>query len=177
MRFANWLAGASPWIGAVLVLSSISAAGQQSPEVQEAIAACGPAETQIRVSRSASARSHISTADGAAVYLIGRSFIGRASGPTIRVGVNGQWVGAVKGSSWMAIVLAPGVHHFCAWQRGTDPSHAALNRFEIRAGETRYVAINPENFTGGPLIVEENADEAKLLMAQSPAVSVTIPNP
>ena len=177
MSFENWLGRPNFWIGLALVLSSFSVLGQESPEVQKAIAACGPSGMQIKVSRSGSASIPIVSGKGATVYLIGRSFVERLSGPTIRVGVDGKWVGAVKGSSWMAIALAPGVHHFCAWQRGTDPSHAALNSFQIGLGEIRYFVINPENFTKGPSIEEENDDEAKLLIAQSHPVSATITNP
>lgn len=41
---------------------------------------------------------------------------------TVRFGVDGEWVGADRGSSYFAVDVSPGVHHLCAnWQQvGSD---------------------------------------------------------
>ena len=81
-----------------------------------------------------------SVADQATVYVIG-SFV---NSPIIRVGVDGKWVGAIRGSSYMYFHVAPGLHHFCAdWQSSLISAYSVvdLKDIEMQAGHTYYIRV------------------------------------
>lgn len=64
-------------------------------------------------------------------------------GVTMRFGVDGNWVGANKGTSYFAIDLAPGHHHFCAAAdshfKSLVKSLAGMTDFSLEAGKTYYL--------------------------------------
>jgi hypothetical protein len=75
------------------------------------------------------------------VYVIG-SFLGESlAEPTVKVGVDGAWVGANKGDSYVFTSVAPGEHHMCVnWQSGilTPSGLFAMANFTAETGKTYY---------------------------------------
>jgi len=65
--------------------------------------------------------------------------------PTIRVGLDGAWVGATHGSSYFYFSVAPGEHHLCAsWQAADDSDQSratALVHFSAEAGQAYYFRV------------------------------------
>jgi hypothetical protein len=75
--------------------------------------------------------------------------------PTVRAGLDGQWVGATHGNSWFHVSVEPGEHHLCAsWQSYSslpdvfDPLHVAQAgsktaavHFRAQAGGVYYFRV------------------------------------
>jgi hypothetical protein len=161
-------------IGAVFFCHSATAQDSSQSLMRKATSACGPAETRFAVSAAPSSFVVPVSHDQAKVFFIGHALKGSFSGPVIRLGIDGRWVGAVKGNSYIVIPVTPGTHHFCAQVqgRGADGyfgSDVALNVFTLHSGETCYLAIDsPDVVPLGILTLDAlNTDEAKLLIALS----------
>jgi hypothetical protein len=148
---------------------------QGSPAIRNAMAACGPADSQFDVSLNTEPPAKPAMQDQALVYVIGNWYGGELGGPVIRIGVNGTWVGALKGTVHFAIPLKAGAYHFCAQGQGHNPPgprEVALNFLHLKPRGTYYLLADSERVsTSGFLGLEElNADEGKLLLAQSKSV-------
>ena len=80
---------------------------------------CGPNEITFNVSTRKHAQRPLPPGpDQALVYVIqdDNMFMTRPR-PTVRVGLDGEWVGANHGNSWFSFTVVPGEHHLCAsWQ-------------------------------------------------------------
>jgi len=62
--------------------------------------------------------------------------------PTVRVGLDGAWVGATHGSSYFYFPVDVGEHHLCAsWQGKGLEAYAAATNFRARAGETYFFLV------------------------------------
>jgi hypothetical protein len=60
--------------------------------------------------------------------------------PTIKIGMDGTWVGANEGNSWFVFSVEPGEHGMCASvQSGLDIGHILeFAHFTAEAGKTYY---------------------------------------
>ena len=60
-----------------------------------------------------------SAASGAVVYFIENDAeFTSTPKPTTRMGIDGRWVGATHGNSYLFMTVDPGEHHLCAsWQK------------------------------------------------------------
>ncbi|MFP5237240.1 MAG: hypothetical protein ACLGSD_15185 [Acidobacteriota bacterium] len=158
-----------------LAISAFNGNAQTAKVLRIAMAACGPAGALFRVDLVRKANLPPVRADRAVVYVIGNAVhFGLGPGaPILRVGVDGTWVGAVKGSdrpSYAAIPLRPGVHHFCVqWQGPGDATSVALNELSLRDGNSYWLVaegINPSGILPPVLTLDTvNSDEGKLLVA------------
>lgn len=82
---------------------------------------------------------------------------------TLRVGADGQWVGALTGYTHLSFAVDPGVRHLCIRTQGSsdreaDEQWVALLRLDAVAGKTYYVAPRAR----GLLMVDE--DEGQMLV-------------
>ena len=105
--------------------------------------------------------------DKARVYFIGRGESAAGSGiiGPVRVGMDGDWVGAVKGRSYLAVAAPPGVHHFCAeWPGNRGINGVALNLLDLKPGQAYYLVVNSLSDPATPpdvlMLHEEAAREA-----------------
>jgi hypothetical protein len=76
-------------------------------------------------------------------FLEDDSAFGSIPKPTVRFGMDGQWVGATHGSSWFSFPVEPGEHHLCAdWQRRVvlpGPKHeVAAVHFIAKPGKSYF---------------------------------------
>jgi hypothetical protein len=65
--------------------------------------------------------------------------------PTVRVGVDGSWIGANRGNSYFFLFVEPGEHHICAnWQSslGIYSKLWASRRLVAEAGQVYYFRIH-----------------------------------
>ena len=125
-------------------------------------------------------------ADGsAAIYLLELYNLrdkGRFGRPTLRAGVDGKWVGATQGLSYVRTIVQPGEHHLCVrWQSHFErlSQEISLYNFTAAPGATYYfrtsiVQDGGENGSGPILLDLEpvSTDEGRFLVSEArPAVS------
>ena len=178
------------WIISVLLGSTVVVAsqGQDLRKTAAAKEACGAQEASFDVDALRAPASVPIDPGKALVYVIEQESstpafcIGRCGGITLKLGLDGRWIGAVNGSSYTMFSVAPGEHHMCAnWQ-----SHAkklsekvVLQDFTAEAGKTYYfithdLATSPEAGSMANITFESaNPAEAKMLIEAYPQVKAT----
>jgi hypothetical protein len=60
----------------------------------------------------------------------------------VKVGIDGRWVGAGRGNSYLLIPAEPGDHHMCLnWQSSLEERSRAftLANFSVEAGKIYYL--------------------------------------
>jgi hypothetical protein len=170
----------------VLLFGVVSAFAQEPSAITAAEAACGPKEVEFDA-QPASAQILTTQpltqpeAGKSLVYVVEvfERAVNQFSRPTLRVGLDGKWVGAAKGDSYLTFSVDPGEHHLCTrwqsrWKRFSDK--AAFAGFTADSGKIYYfrarIIEGQNNFA---LDFEPvNGDEGKYLVASS-AVSVSKP--
>ena len=82
--------------------------------------ACGKPDVQFTVKKADGAAPAAATNPGQATVIFMESVnhgAGLFTTPTLRLGLDGDWAGAVRGNTYVTLALTPGEHHFCAaWQ-------------------------------------------------------------
>lgn len=102
--------------------------------------------------------------------------------PTIRVGVDGKWVGANQGATYLEVPVSAGEHHLCArWQSHLSSLSKllALYNFSAQSNQAYYFQILIEYQTGvsgaaKPYLKLQSlsSDEGKYLVANAePSIS------
>jgi hypothetical protein len=170
---------------AVVFFGVVSAFAQEPSAVTAAEAACGPNEVQFDAQPAA---AQILTTQPLTQPEAGKSLVyvvevfekagNQLSRPTLRVGLDGKWVGAAKGDSYLSFSVDPGEHHLCTrwqshWKRFSDK--AAFAGFTADSGKIYYfrarIIEGRDNFA---LDFEPvNGDEGKYLVASSAAAVST----
>ena len=122
----------------LLATSALSQVTANSPQ-----SACGPFSTEFKV-KTVAAQSQPQPEPGKALIYVIEDFR-RASNelgnPTIRLGLDGTWLGATRNKSYLSFSVAPGEHHLCSsWQSQFErlsklKSFASL---DAEAGRTYY---------------------------------------
>jgi hypothetical protein len=81
-------------------------------------AGCGVPATRFQVHKAKAAPALDAPADRAlVVFLVDDTAFNYVPGPTTRAGLDGQWMGATRGSGFFTIAVDPGPHHLCAnWE-------------------------------------------------------------
>jgi hypothetical protein len=107
--------------------------------------ACGEEKGDFRVSEQKDATPPGEPEAGKAQVIFANVADRNTDRLTIRVGMDGSWVGATKGHSYFAVTVAPGVHHLCTNYQGAMgqlKEVVGLTSFTAEAGKTYYFAIN-----------------------------------
>ena len=94
--------------------------------------------------------------------------------PTVRVGLDGTWIGATHGSSYFYFPVDAGQHHLCAsWQGKGLEAYTAATDFSAKTGETYFFVVRDTFWwpKGSDLIRKidlkvVNADEGQLLASK-----------
>ena len=142
----------------LLMVCAVPAMAQDRSADLRAAAGCGPAATEFSV--KVNKNQHVVTQPEpgkALVYVIAQENpddsynIGDI---TTRVGLDGTWVGANYGESYLSFSLAPGEHHVCVdWQSSLASRQQLSGAAELTAdaGKTYYFRtwILPSGLTGG----------------------------
>lgn len=153
----------------------------QDLSVAAAESACGPIGTPFAVKIDPSSHSlQQPDAGKALVYVVEEQKFKVARDVTARVGLDGSWMGANRGNSYLVFSVEPGEHHLCTdWTSDWLPNQrlVSLAPLTAEAGNTYYFRVR----TSGaryevPAIDLEsvNSDEGKLLVASS-SLSVSHP--
>lgn len=162
---------------AVVTFALTAPAFAQSPDLQTAEAACGPGNVHFETQTSSNQPlPHME--DGKSLVYVVEIFVANdLARPTLRVGIDGKWAGAVKSSSYLSFSVDPGEHHLCTnWQSHLKhfSQKAAFTSFTADAGRTYYFRAHIIE-SGGPggsgdftLDLDPvNEDEGKYLVASN----------
>jgi hypothetical protein len=163
----------------VLLAVFATSAFAQDQAAPSPTAACGPASAQFD-SQKGEKQALSQPVDGKGqVYVVEvfEKVVGELAHPTLRVGMDGQWVGADKGNSYLTFPVGPGEHHLCTnWQSHFRrfSKQAAFAGFNAEAGKNYYFRakiVEHGGATGGSTfsldLDQVNEDEGKYLVASS----------
>ena len=162
---------------AVILLSLPALAADQAPAA--VAAACGPDNVKFDVDSSGRQPAAQPEPGKALVYVVEQfdrptNELGR---PTIRVGLDGSWMGANRGTSYLSFSVEPGAHHLCADWQSLPPlrliNHVPASLASLTAaGQTYYFRARIVEHSGnGPWTLDLerlDRDEGQLLVATSP---------
>lgn len=174
----------------LVVLIFVAAVFAQDPAaVVEAESACGPTNTTFNVKPDATQHPTAKPEPGKAlVYLIedlGQcpgciasnslgGFFNDVDNAITKVGMDGTWMGANRGSSYIFFAVDPGEHHLCMnWQSRLQRRSRAFAMANFTAEEGKVYYFRERVFPGhsGDYVFEldpANSDEGKYLVAISP---------
>jgi Protein of unknown function (DUF2846) len=156
----------------ILVFASSSWA-QTSIPLSQPEDACGPANVNFDVKFDYQGQ-HLPTYNPsqALVYFVQTQNLDVINRFTVRVAVDGAWVGANHGDSYFFTAVEPGAHHLCArWQSKLSRAQViTLNDLDAEAGKTYYfrIKIAGERAAFSFDLLKTNPDEARLLIERSP---------
>jgi hypothetical protein len=165
------------------ILCSVPAiAADRAWETAAVRAACGPDDVKFNATTGGLLPAPQLEPGKAMVYVAEQfdSPTGELVTPTVRVGVDGSWVGANYGTSYLYFPVDPGAHHLCAdWQSLPPLTHVqmsltlSLASLTAESGQTYYFRARIVDHSGaGPWTLDlelVNSDEGQLLVAISPA--------
>lgn len=182
---------------------------QMQQNVRIAEAACGDSHVRFKVKRIKGRSDVPAPSPGSARVVVLESGLGyadeyfvpkgksmprnytklpQALTPTVRMGMDGRWMGALRGNDFIAFTIQPGEHHFCVQfqnpgNAGTSSTlpMAFLSGMKADAGQTYYFQISYmmiDDFTKWGLELQPLQEYAGrlILSRSSPVVFSTIPN-
>jgi hypothetical protein len=128
---------------ALVLFFAAPAFAQNTTMAAQAQGACGPLDTQFDAQTTASLPAAQPEPGKAVVYIAEdfRKAPGEIGNPTIRVGMDGAWLGATRANSYLSFTVEPGEHHLCTswqsrWQRLSKL--AAFARLNAEPGKVYY---------------------------------------
>lgn len=124
----------------ILMLLTASVFAQDKPAV--VAAACGSKDIQFDVQADKSAHTLAQPDAGKArlyfVQDLGQTHCWGKCGLTMKMGLDGAWVGANQDSSYFSVSVLPGEHHLCARPQGYQLRLVGLAHFTAEAGRTYF---------------------------------------
>lgn len=170
----------------VVILFATSALAQKQSLIADAEVACGPKEVQFDTQLVAAQPLTQPDAGKSLVYVVEvfEKAVGQLARPTLRVGLDGTWIGADKGKAYISFSVDPGMHHLCTrwqsrWKRYSN--EAAFTGFTADPGKIYFFRARIKEIGGSgggsnfSLDLEPlNEDEGKYLVASS-SLSVSRP--
>ena len=165
----------------VLFFLGATAIAQDQSAIAAAEAACGPKDVQFDVKADQSQHPVPQPNPGKALVYVVQEFgqVECKGCAVTKIGLDGAWVGANKGNSYIYFSAEPGERHLCMnWQsRFESRARAfAVANFTAEAGKTYYyrARVFPGHLDISFDLDPINSDQGKLLVASS-AVSVSTP--
>jgi hypothetical protein len=147
-----------------LLLAS-PAFAQNAPATTSALAACGPADVNFDVKPGQAQASAAPESGKALVYVIGDVGESGYGWVTIKVGLDGSWMGATHGNSYFSFSVPPGEHHLCSNLQEKLKIYSSLYSvagFTAEAGKTYYFRTRASILGGLRLDLEPvNDDEGR----------------
>ena len=137
---------------------------------------CGPQDAEFSVQREDTQPAPTDPEPGKALVFVVDNYEGalEASGmPTIRIGLDGTWVGANRGKSYIYFSTEPGEHRLCAAGQRDDKLLArqrTMAHFTAETGKIYFFRVQTMNRAGTEATLELHPlepQEAKYLIAES----------
>jgi len=140
--------------------------------------ACGPADVHFDAHTSAGQPAVLEPGK-ALVYVseVFKKVPGELGNPTIRIGLDGTWMGATRANSYISFAVEPGEHHLCTnWQSHLKrlSREASFTSFTAEAGHTYYFRslVSYQSVGTATTMMLDlqpvNPDEGKYLVASNP---------
>jgi hypothetical protein len=104
-------------------------------------AACGPESISfnVRTEKPQSSPAQPDPAKALVYFIQDNGPLGKHQNATLRIGLDGKWVGAYKHSSYFSVSVEPGEHHVCVnAQEPYPPLFVALAHFTAEQGKIYY---------------------------------------
>lgn len=123
----------------IILISAASACAQVTTTLPTA--ACGREDVSFNVRRDDSQHQFTPPDQGRArVYFVHDAGNGNTLGyPTVKLAMDGAWVGANHGNSYFSVSVEPGEHHVCVTlQSSFVAQRVELAHFTAEAGKTYY---------------------------------------
>jgi hypothetical protein len=118
---------------AAILLLSCCALGQDKMAVAAAEAACGPRDMKFEVKADELQHPTPTPENGKAlIYVVKEDRI------SSRFGLDGKWVGALKGRTYFFVPIDPGEHHLCAIGQIGAATRVSLRELKAQTGMTYY---------------------------------------
>jgi len=159
----------------VFFLLAAPAFAQDPASTSSGIAACGPANVKFAVKEDKAQQSRTQLEPGKALVYVIEDYaavclVGCA---TVRVGLDGAWIGANQGHTYFFFTVTPGEHHLCSnWQSSLErySSMYSLANFTAEAGKAYYFRTRAWFSYQVPRFDLEalSSDEGNYLVAASP---------
>lgn len=150
---------------------------------QNAAPGCGPEKQKIQVTTTKNYAPIQPDPGKALIYVVqDDSQYDSRPRPTTRIGIDGAWIGATQGSSFLRAAVEPGEHHMCAsWQGfvglGVASREAALH-FTAEPGKSYYFRVRDrfirEHERANIDFMPLGSDEGQLLASKA-ALSSSVP--
>jgi hypothetical protein len=134
---------------AATVFSAAPALAQDQAAAARTAAGCGPSQSQFEVKLDDTLHLLAQPEEGKAILYV---FEDDFTGPTMRIGVDGSWVGATNSKSFLYFSLAPGEHSICTeWQsnvfKKTSERVGGAKSLTVEAGKVYYLRMTFEEVT------------------------------
>jgi len=163
----------------ILIIAVLASSAFAADQATVAAAACGPSNIQFDVKAENGQHPTALAPEGKALIYVVEVFEkpeNQIAKPTVKVGLDGNLVGANKNNSYLFFPVNPGDHHLCmAWQ-STHKQYSklvALTNFSAESVKAHYFTariIEHDEGLGAWFTVSlkpVNGDEGQLLVASS----------
>ena len=127
----------------VVMFLAVTAVAQETQSLPNIPAACGPVGVNFDTATS-TAPPPAQTEPGKALVYVAEDFPTvqpNIGSPRIKIGLDGAWMGATHGRSYLFFSVDPGEHHLCIkWQSSLErfSKLASFARLNAEAGKTYY---------------------------------------
>ena len=155
----------------LLLLVSLPAFAQSQPNA--ITAACGPSHVTFTAHEADSPLVPPSIEAGKALvfFIQDEGQLSEARHYTLKIGLDGAWVGAYRDNAVFAISVDPGEHHICTnvqskFEVGQNLSFA---HFTAEPGKVYYFRTHLSEYGGHMEIDQPDSDQAKYLISIYPA--------
>jgi hypothetical protein len=99
----------------VVILIAASVSAQDSASTSFPLSVCGPMSVKFQIKIDDPQSPSVTPERGKAlVYVIEDQQFKAAKDVIVRIGLDGAWVGATQGNSYLSFPVEPGEHHLCA---------------------------------------------------------------
>jgi len=155
---------------------SFRASAQNNPPTASEQNACGPAGAAFTVEFDNRAPAPSDSEPGKALVFVVDAYQGAlepSAMPTVRLALDGSWMGATRGKSYIFFAAEPGRHRLCATGQGDTKdleNQRALQEFNAEAGKTYFFRLQTTNRAKGEAQMElqpMDAKDAKYLIADA----------
>jgi len=160
-------------IAAIFLLIS-AAFGQAASAITGATAACGPLKSQFQQQPENTAWPDAKAGtDKALVYVVEDQRQLGSGAITVKVGMDGAWIGANQNNTYVSAAVPPGEHHLCVnWQSHLSELNRqfSLAHFTAEGGKTYYfrVRVVTAEYYGSVDLEPVDSDEGQYLVTLAP---------
>jgi hypothetical protein len=162
----------------ILFLLTLPVFAQDQAAAARAAAGCGPKEINFDVKTDGKQHPMPEPESGKSLIVIFQAekrdsninYLGRH--PTTRVGLDGAWIGANRGKSYLFHATEPGDHRLCSdWQSSLHSGElGSAVTFTAEAGKVYYSQANIEerpNYPAGVKLEQIDGAQGQFLIASS----------